>query len=139
MSDMQGLLAAVARWVEQDARPALKDPALAFRARIAAALLRSVAAEATAAEGLEEAELARLRALVRELDTREVVEDQEAAPASEVDRRAALRTLERVLCDRVRAGLDAGALARVRATAREGLRARLAVTTPDFDLSAEVE
>jgi hypothetical protein len=138
-SDALGLLGAVARFLEHDARPALQDPALAFRARIAAALLRSIAAEAAAAESLEQGELARLRALVRELDARDDVDEQEAGPASEVDRRAALHTLEQALCDRVRAGLAEGPLARVRASVREGLRARLAVTTPEFDLSAQPE
>lgn len=139
--DTQGWLAAVARFLEQEARPALADPALAFRARVGAALLRSLGAELAAAEALEEAELSRLRAALASIDGRSVEGDEPGAeaPLSEADRRAALRTVERALCDRVRAGLDPAALRRVRAAVREGLRARLAVTTPELDLSAEIE
>src|SRR5687767_6645635 len=114
--DRDALLGAVARFLEQDARPALTDPALAFRARIAAALLKSVAAESAAAEALEAAELARLRALLDALDRRshenEDEHEHEHEHGDSSDRRAALRTLERVLCDRVRGGLPQDALAR---------------------------
>ncbi|MCO5166111.1 MAG: DUF6285 domain-containing protein [Planctomycetes bacterium] len=138
--DPTDLLAAVARFLDEDARPALGDPALAFRARIGAALLRSLAAEAGAAEALEAADLARLRAVLAALDGREDHDEgADLTTPSESERRAALRTVERALCDRVRAGLAPGDLARVRAAVAEGLRARLAVTTPAFDLSPEVE
>lgn len=144
--DRDALLGAVARFLEQDARPALTDPALAFRARVAAALLRSIAAENAAAEALESAELVRLRGLLEALDGRAARADEDTGdelvargdPGAEADRRAALRTLERLLCDRVRAGLPADALRRAREAVREGLRARLAATTPDFDPSEDL-
>ncbi|MBX3468452.1 MAG: hypothetical protein KF878_16390 [Planctomycetes bacterium] len=136
------LLLAVARFLDEDARPALidpalADPALAFRARVGAALLRALAAEAGAAEALEAADLTRLRGVLAALDGRD--DDLDGATPSESERRAALRTVERALCDRVRAGLAPADLTRVRAAVAEGLRARLAATAPGFDLSPEVE
>jgi hypothetical protein len=144
--DREALLAAVARWVDQDARPALPDPGLQFRARVAAALLRAIAAESAASESLETADVARLRGLLAEIDRSprllEDIGDEAPAPQvveTESARRAALRMLERVLCDRVRGGLDRPSQARARAVVRDGLRARLAVTTPDLELAEDVE
>jgi hypothetical protein len=63
--------------------------------------------------------------------------DVEAEPRD--DAPAARPTLERALCDRIRAGLNEAAQRRARAAIREGLRARLGVTTPGFDLSETIE
>ena len=57
---MQGeteqLLQAVAKFLDQELRPAVTDPGLAFRTRIAASLLRSLASERPAERELEEIE-----------------------------------------------------------------------------------
>lgn len=105
-------LAAVARFLDEQLRPAVPDKGLAFRARVAAALLEGLAAEAAAGAALEAGARARLTPLV--------AEGTEAALA------AAIRA-GRV--DQVAA----------RRAVREGLAARLRVTTPDFDLGERFE
>ncbi len=60
--DKQVLLTAIARFLVEEARPALADPRLNFRALIAAHLASVVASELTSDEETVTRELARLRA-----------------------------------------------------------------------------
>jgi hypothetical protein len=125
--DKRTLLERVARFLDEEARPALADPALAYRALLAATLARQVAAELAAEDEREGRELARLRELVPDLEL----------PA---ERRAAIEALARALRDRIRArSLSTIQLTRARALVRETLREELAVTNPRFDPEARVE
>jgi hypothetical protein len=65
--DRLALLGAIARFLEHDVRPALKDPGLSFRALIAAHLAGTVAAELKAEGDLTAPELGRLRALLPDI------------------------------------------------------------------------
>ena len=65
--DKTDLLEAVARFLERDVKPAIKDPSLAFRVLIAANLAAVVAGELRVEDAATGAELDRLRALLPEL------------------------------------------------------------------------
>jgi hypothetical protein len=126
--DKEALLEALARFVENDVKPALQDPALAYRAIIASGLARSLALETRSEEGRETRELARLGEILGA-----------PAPATAAERKAAIAALNRTLCERIRArGFDARTLARVRTHLLETLADELAVTNPRFDARAVI-
>lgn len=113
--EVEQLLQAVAKFLDQELRPVVTDPGLAFRARVAASLLRSLALEQPAAERLDAEARTGLAALL--------------------GRDASRAELEADLVERLRAGrLDAKAQAAARVAVQTALRARLRVTSPDLDL-----
>jgi hypothetical protein len=115
MAESEQLLQAIARFLDQELRPVVTDPGLAFRTRVAASLLRSLALEAPAAQRLDAEARAGLGALL-------------GSDASRAE-------LEADLVERLRAGrLDAKAQAAARTAVRTALRARLKVTSPELDL-----
>jgi hypothetical protein len=128
------LLSAIARFLVEDARPALSDPRLAFRALIAANLASIVASELSTDVEATRTELARLRALF-----------PDAPPAGESldgerDQRDQVLALTARLARRLREespGEDE--VARIAAALRESLREKLAVDNPRFDTSPEIE
>jgi hypothetical protein len=125
------LLSAIARFLVEDARPALSDPRLAFRALIAANLASIVASELSSDEAATSAELARLRALF-----------PDAPPAGESfdAMHAQVLSLTARLARRLREespGEDE--VTRIAAALRESLREKLAVDNPRFDTSPEIE
>jgi len=128
------LLSAIARFLVEDARPALSDPRLAFRALIAANLASIVASELSTDVEATRTELARLRALF-----------PDAPPAGESldgerDQRDQVLALTARLARRLREespGEDE--VARIAAAFRESLREKLAVDNPRFDTSPEIE
>jgi hypothetical protein len=116
------LLFAIARFLEQDIRPLVKDPRLNFRVLIATHLAATVANECRTGAADEAAGLARLRA---------IYPDAGDAP---------YRVLEARLAHDIRDdGLDPAKLDAAKAHVKETLRAKLAVNSPRFDTSPNVE
>jgi hypothetical protein len=126
------LLEALAHFLETQVRPALKDPSLAFRARIAAHLAEAVAREVKSDEAQDLAELARLQTLLGQ---------QEASPPrSSEQRKGAILLLNRELSKRLRKGdLDERTMTEARAHVKATLIEKLKVTQPRFDTSLEIE
>jgi hypothetical protein len=128
------LLEGVAELLEGDARKAISDPRISFRVLIAAALCKTLAAELKKGEAAEGAELERLSSLV----------PSEAPPAKATSgteqRRKAISDLDRALIRKIRANkLDPETKKKITDHLRETMRAELSITSPKFDLSAEIE
>ncbi len=131
------LLSAIARFLVEDARPALSDPRLAFRALIAANLATIVASELSTDAEATRTELARLRALFPDGPP---AGDSPDGERDEPDERGQVLALTERLARRLREespGEDE--VARIAAALRESLRAKLAVDNPRFDTSPEIE
>lgn len=122
------LLEAVAGFLVQDVAAAVGDKGLAFRLKIAANLLSSIAGEGRVDEQLELAARDRLRAVTAGVEARG---DRRA------ERRAELRELEGALAHGLRAG-EAPDPGLVRSTLRRNLAERLAVINPRFELNEEL-
>jgi len=115
MAESELLLQAVAKFLDAELRPVVTDPGLAFRARVAASLLKSLALEGPAEPRLDAEARAGLASVLGGDGTR--------------------AELEADLVARLRAGaLDARTQAAARAAVRTALRARLKVTSPELDL-----
>jgi hypothetical protein len=126
------LLSAIARFLVEEARPALTDPRLNFRALIAAHLAHVVATELASDDESVTRDLDRLRSFF-----------PDAAPANEsfAAKHALVVDLNTRLAARLR---DDGALAPAELTAiatalRESLREKLAIENPRFDTALDVE
>lgn len=132
LPDRSSLLTAVARFLADDRlKAAVRDPALAFRLKIAAHLIESVVREEKSEEAHDAAELSRLEALF-------------ALPRSAPElatslRRARIAELNRRLATELRAGGTEDFAARAHDHLKATLADKLSVTTPRFDISAEVE
>ena len=114
------ILDAVARFLEEKAKPGLQDPALSYRALVGASLARSLAAEARGGPERVGREIARLESLVPE--------------------RGDLLSLRRALVERIRGrALSVDDRERARTLVLETLRESLAVTSPRFDPDAAIE
>lgn len=125
------LLQAVAKFLSEDLRGAVKDQALAFRVLIAANLVQIVATEIEAEEKHDAAELSRLFTLLR-------ASGEPATTAS--DRRGQIRGLNEQLAAKIRAGsLDATPGGGAWQHVQETLREKLQVDNPRFDLKKEIE
>jgi hypothetical protein len=126
------LLTAISRFLVEEARPALADPRLSFRALIAAHLASVVASELTSDEDTVTREIARLAPFF-----------PDAAPpqAGSLDaRRAYVADLNARLAAKLREGAPApGELAAITAALRESLREKLALENPRFDTSLTIE
>ena len=125
------LLTAISRFLIEEARPALSDPRLSFRALIAAHLASVVASELASDEDFVTRELARLRALFPE----------EPMPGESLDaRRARVAEMNARLAVRLREGVTTPAeLAKIAEALRESLREKLSIDNPRFDTSPEIE
>jgi len=131
--DKAALMEAVAQFLDEQVRPAVgKDPALAFRVRIAANLARITARETAVEDAHDASELASLAELLPdEFGQLPEIEDG-------TQRREAISELNRTLARRIREGDfddDAALVAHLRRTLTE----KLSVTNPRFDTSLEVE
>jgi hypothetical protein len=125
------LLAAISRFLVEEARPALTDPRLNFRALIAAHLAHVVAMEIGSDEAAVTRELGRLLPLFPD-----VAPPGEAFPA----RRALLSDLNAKLAARLRDGAFSPEETRaVAAMLRDSLREKLEIENPRFDLAMDVE
>lgn len=129
--DLDAMLDAVARFLDQEAVAACSDPAVAFRLRIAAHLSAMAAREVRHEARDDAAELDALETLLGVADSVPGPDRRDRA-----SRRQAIRALERLLCEQLGAGevnTDAAY-----ATLREALRRKLAVANPRFDLRDEL-
>jgi hypothetical protein len=129
LPDKISLLKAVARFLADDRfKKEIRDPALAFRMKIATHVLETVAREDQLGEAHDTAELKRLETLF-------------ALPASEAElssgtRQARIKSLNTKLAEELRARFDVpGAHAHLKATLAE----KLSVTQPRFDLKDEID
>ncbi len=125
------LLGAVAEFLETDLRAAVTDKALAFRVRIAANLLRSVALESAGEDATDRDELQGLRwALAQPGET----------PPDRKQLRRELRELTGVLAERLRQGdIQGEDRENVGAHLRATLGADLALINPRFNRSPDIE
>jgi len=114
----------VGRLLQDDLLPVVEDPALGFKIRIAANLIRVVAAECALERDHDLAELTRLRALFPGTD----VDDR--------DPREAIGALNRLLAQRIR---DEGSSAAVSEHVLATLREKLDVVSPRFVTDFEIE
>ena len=128
------LLEAIASFLAEDVMPQVKDRALGFRLRIAAHLLGTIAEETRQSRKLDMDELKSLRALIPEESWTRL----QGGLLDEVSEE--LEALNQGLAKMLKQG---GLKGERRDQAREHLlktlRARLAVTSPGFDLSPEIE
>lgn len=125
--DAPALLEAVARFLLEEVHGAVADQRLAFRVLVAAHLSSTLAEQLRAGDAVDRAEGDRLRALLPD------------APAPE-DLREALRRLNRELARRIRErALTPDALSRARDHLRRTLLDALAIASPRFDTSSEIE
>jgi len=126
------LLAAIARFLSEEARPALSDPRLAFRALIAANLAGIVAAELASEGDHVAAELTRARSVLGETSM--------PLPQRAEVRRAELVEANRRLAAFLKSNAPApDDLTRIHDHLMQTLQAKLAVDNPRFDLSREIE
>ncbi|MEP7120416.1 MAG: DUF6285 domain-containing protein [Byssovorax sp.] len=133
--DKTELLTAVARFLEREVKPAIKDPALAFRVLIAASLTGIVAGELQTEDAATAAELSRLARILPEAATAIGLEGQ---LATREGRKEALVSLNRALCDRIRSAdfvKDPQVWSHVTLT----LRGELFTSSPRFDTSIDIE
>jgi hypothetical protein len=125
------LLGAVADFLETDLRAAITDKALAFRARIAANVLRSVALESVGEDAADRDELTSLRWVLGQAGD---------PPSDRKQLRRDLRKLNATLAEQLRQGALAGDdLENAGAHLRATLSSDLALINPRFDLSSDIE
>ncbi len=133
--DKTELLAAVARFLEREVKPAIKDPALAFRVLIAANLTGIVAGELQTEDAATAVELDRLAQLLPEAAAAIGLETK---LATREGRKEALIALNRALCDRIRA-VDFVKDPQVWSHVTLTLRGELFTSSPRFDTSIDIE
>lgn len=133
--DQSALLEAVARFLEREIKPLVKDPSLSFRVLIAANLCQLVSAEIQMEDAATDAELDRLAALLPD-----VAIDPVRARSSRSERRSALARYNRALCERLARGdlrAEPGSEAWEHVTTT--LRGELLTSSPRFDTSLDIE
>jgi hypothetical protein len=130
--DKATLLEAVARFLATEVKPAIADPALAFRVLVAANLAAVVAAEVMTEEAQEQAELERLRGLLGA--------EGAPLPGSAAARKAEIRERNRALVALVgSAALGEADAQRIRDHVMLTLRGELLAQSPKFDTSLDIE
>ncbi len=134
--DKTELLKAVARFLEKEVRPAIKDPSLSFRVLIAANLASVVAAEMSVEDMAVHAELERLEALMPDLKI-----DIQKALSSQEGRKDALERYNRELCTRIKTlhFKDAETSEAVWDHVMTTLRGELLTSSAGFDTSLDIE
>src|SRR4051812_36047500 len=125
------LLDAVGRFLDE-IRPLITDPRLAFRVLIAQSLTSIVASEIRQGDAHDQAELARLSALLP---------DRAAVFAPGAPTGARIRALRAVLATELRLPdpIDADRMKSIRDHIRTTLAEKLAISNPRFDLRPEIE
>jgi hypothetical protein len=135
--DAGQLLAAVAEWIQNDVRPILKeiDPALGFRALIAANLNRIVAGELATEDMLDFAELDRLRKLLPDHPAAQGDQNK-----SRPERRAAIAALNGAVTALIRdPATDEATLTAIREHLKASLAEKMAISNPRFSTALEIE
>lgn len=131
--DKDVLLAAIAKFLDEDVRPAIADPGLAFRVRIAANLARIVAIETNVEDGHDAREIEGLIAILPD-------QSSDLPIAGATERRESIRMLNLALTERIRdADFDDEQLEQVRLHVERTLVDKLSVVNPRFDTRQEIE
>lgn len=132
--DKATLLDALARFLMEDVRPVVADPAVSYRLLIAANLASTMAREVRTDDERDDEELARLQALLPG------VVPKGATSTRRGERRAAIADLNQVLVGRLRDGtLPDDRRKAAEEHVRRTLLAELSVLSPRFDTSPEIE
>ena len=133
--ETEALLLAVARFLENEVRPVVSDPRLAFRLLIAANLNTIVAAELKNGGAFSQAELSRLRSLLPEAAAKLSVGQSDQTDSE------TMIALNRVLAEKLRGGevLSSETLSHIRAHLKQTLHDKLTVSNPRFDLRPDVD
>ncbi len=132
LPDKEDMLDAVAVFLAQQAAPAADDPALAFRLKVAAHLVRSAAEECRAEGEQDSAELGALTAMLEH--------STEPASAVPTARHAQIRRLYSELAERIRASRWSDTeLAELRQRFMQLLASQLRITQPRFRLEMDIE
>ncbi len=128
--DKETLLLGVARFLDRELRPQIKDPRLAFRVLVAAHLALTAAMESSDEEADVDAELSRLGRLLGH-----------TGPAGSLRaKKATARALEAELVEKIQdPGTGPGELRAIAASLQETLRAKLRVNNPRFDTRPDIE
>ncbi len=130
--DKATLLGAVAEFLDKTVRPAIEDKGLAFRVRVAAHMVATVAREVTFEGNHDAVELARLRRLLDRAD--------DPLPPNDMERRAVLTDLNAELARRLREdALTADDQAAIRTHLVRTLEEKLSVVQPRFDVKMRIE
>lgn len=133
--DKTALLEAVARFLEREIKPMVKDPSLSFRVLIAANLCQLVSAEIQMEDMATDAEIERLSALLPDAFV-----DVAKARASREGRVRAIAEYNRALCDRILKGdLSAEPGGEVWNHVTTVLRGELLTSSPRYDTSLDIE
>lgn len=128
------LLDAVAKFLVEEVRPAIADPAVQFRTLIAANLAAIVAAEIRNEDRHDLAQLERLERLFHP------DRPAPAPPPTRAEREARIRELETELARRIRErSLGASETGLAVEHVKQTLREKLAVLNPRFDLREDLE
>ncbi|MBL8682556.1 MAG: hypothetical protein JNK05_25535 [Myxococcales bacterium] len=133
--DVPATLDAIMRFLLQDLHPTVTDKGLQFRVLVAANALNQCAAELRAEPARSTNELARLRALIPDF-----AGDPRTEPATDEARLALVRALDRELAERLRDGrLSPTVEGPVLEHLVASLRATLQATNPRFDLADTID
>lgn len=133
--DKAALLEAVARFLEREIKPAIKDPSLSFRVLIASNLCQLVSAELQMEDMATDAELERLSALLPDVQI-----DLAKARTSREGRVRAIAEYNRALCDRVTSGgIQAEPGGELWSHVTTVLRGELLTSSPRYDTSLDIE
>lgn len=128
--EREAILLGLAKFLDREVRPLVKDPRAAFRILVGAHLAFTAAMESTDEEADVNAELARLRALTS---------DTSPVPATIVEKKRRVVLLEERLGERIRSrDTDPAALVAIRDELKKTLVAKLRVNSPRFDTGADV-
>jgi hypothetical protein len=133
--DKAALLEAVARFLEKDIKPSVKDPSLSFRLLVAANLCRLVSAEIQMEDVATDAEIERLQRLLPDVEV-----DVAKARESREGRVRAIARYNRALCDRIASGaLSIEPSGEVWSHVSTTLRGELLTSSPRYDTSLDIE
>lgn len=131
LPEKEDLLDAVAFFLAKQAAPAVDDPALAFRLKVAAHLVHGASRECRA-EGSQDREV--LAVLSRTLGV------DPGDPCDPDERHARIRELSAQLAERARdPATDAESLTELRRVVMQILAGELKVVQPKFDLAMNIE
>jgi hypothetical protein len=124
------LLDALAQFLDQQVRPKLADPGLAFRVRIAVSLAQLVAREIRAEDQHDAREITRLSRLLHD-----TTGDGHAVRKEREDQ---IRALQKKVIEKLKGASDAE-FREIHAALKESLVDKLAVAQPRFDTSLSIE
>jgi hypothetical protein len=143
MTEREVLLFAVARFLDEEVRPHVKDPRTSFRVLIAAHLARSIGGELVVEEERTRAELAALEALAAQLGHADLGPEAKGAPAearTRAEEALRIRALTQIVADDVKSGKAAGdTLLAIRRHVEQKLVDELRIINPRFSTAREIE